>query len=185
LYCPPASNANRWAFPCKLKGNIMTSENPIKSESPISTDDVKGYLLNILPDLMFVLLPFIVIILVQIVKGTVSQFLSVTEWAFAAAVLTGQTIVKVTASVIDAPVSLDNRKKESRQVAFIVSTIIVIILIPSLFVLFLMLYLDTPSPWLVAAQIFLFVLALLLYTIFSVVSLAVVEKRINNQTPKS
>jgi len=163
----------------------MTSENPIKPESAISTNDVKGYLLHILPDLMFVFLPFIVIILVQIVKGTVSHFLSVTEWAFAAAVLTGQTIVKVAASVVDAPVSLDNRKKESRQVAFILSAIIVIILVPSLFVLFLMLFLDTPSPWLVGAQIFLFVLALLLHIVFSVVSLAVVEKRINNQIPKS
>jgi len=34
-------------------------------------------------------------------------------------------------------------------------------------------------------QIFLFVLALLLHIVFSVVSLAVVEKRINNQIPKS
>jgi len=163
----------------------MTSETPIKSESPLSTDDVKGYLLNTLPDLMFVLLPFIVIILVQIVKGTASQILSVTEWAFAAAILTGQTIVKVTAAVIDAPVSQDNRKKESRQVAFILAAIIVMLLVPSLIVLSLMLYLDTPSPVLVAAQIFLFVLALLLYTVFSVVSLTVLDKRINNQIPKS
>ena len=54
---------------------------------------------------------------------------------------------------------------------------IVLILVPSLIVLSLMLYLDTPSPLLVAAQILLFAVTIIVYTIFNMVSMALLEKR--------
>lgn len=101
---------------------------------------------------LFILLPFIVIAIVKIYTHSLETLLSAPDWSFAASILWGQTIVKLVSGC-----SLHGAIWQ--RLSLLVSTLIVLGIVPSLIILALMLISTTPSLILVSMQMILFVLS--------------------------
>jgi len=111
---------------------------------------------------LFVFLPFIIIIMVSIYQHDGTEWwriFYIPEWAFAAVILFGQTIVRFAALLPSHDIPL-----VSGPVILILTILLVVFLIPSLIVLVLLL--QSPQPphiALIIAQLFSFFLALFTY----------------------
>lgn len=115
--------------------------------------------LGVIAELLFVLLPLVVVGIVLLVyrnEGLAALLVS-PEWSFLAAILMGQSIVKFVTGM------LGNRDLVPERIAATVAAVIVLGLVPSLTVLALILAEKKPGPLLVDAQIGLFALSLLAF----------------------
>ncbi len=102
-------------------------------------------------ELLFILLPLIVVCLVHIYKGRVwTEIIGSPEWAFAASLMFGQSLVKFVSGVSHRGIL------NWEEVAFTASMIIVLGLVPSLVVLVLILTSDKSTTFLKVLQIGLF-----------------------------
>jgi hypothetical protein len=112
----------------------------------------------VISELLFVLVPFLVLSLVFAYqdKGVVT-FLSTPEWAFASALLFGQTIVKIVTATLET--SGGRSEPIVERVGLVVSGLIVLGPIPSMVILALILIAGTPPIWLIITQIALFILS--------------------------
>lgn len=115
-----------------------------------------------IPDVFFVFLPLIVIFIVSAVRNELGGIFSQAEWSFAAAVLSGQSIVKIVIALSARSASVE-LVKESRTYAIAIAAVIVFLLVPSLTILIFMLITDPIAQALVDTQIVLFVLSLVAY----------------------
>lgn len=109
---------------------------------------------SIFAEALFVFLPLIVMGIVFLIKGCFLDIFSEAEWSFAAAVLSGQTIVRLSGIVAS------RGPAEGNYLSLLLASIIVLILVPSLIVLVFVLITDPVPARLAAAQIVLFVVAL-------------------------
>ena len=108
---------------------------------------------SIISELLFILLPLIVITIVMLHKGNdFWKILSSVEWSFATAILFGHAVVKLVSG------STKSNNWMWERVALAVATIVVILLVPSLIILVLILSSDNPTTGLVWSQIVLFVI---------------------------
>ncbi|PWB55996.1 MAG: hypothetical protein C3F13_02745 [Anaerolineales bacterium] len=132
----------------------------IKSDKDIPTlnEQFKKAQILIIAELLFIILPFIVIGIISFSKGEFSAFFRIPEWSLASSILVGQTIVKLISGLVSKP-----RKIAWENTALILSIIIVLILVPVLIILSLIMTTDTPSAWLVIAQIIYFFLSATLF----------------------
>jgi hypothetical protein len=107
--------------------------------------------LGVLSELLFILLPLLVLTIVLLYKGkTVGALLATPEWSFGAALLFGQTLVKFVSGAAQS-------RWVWERVALVVSMIIVLGLAPSLTVLALILSSEPAPIALVITQLALFV----------------------------
>lgn len=122
-----------------------------------------------LVEVLFVLLPLVVLTIVIFYKGhSWSAVFESAEWSFAAAVFIGQSIVKVVQGVTGHRL----RKVNTERIGLIVALLIVIGLVPALTVLGLILVKEPPPQLLIHLQ-----LALFLGSIVTFVVLAFSSKR--------
>jgi hypothetical protein len=128
-------------------------------------------LFGVAAELLFVILPFIVLI---IVVGYREQgmwhLLAAPDWSLGAAVLIGQSIVKLVAGV-----TASRRERPWERTALVVAVLIVILLVPSLVVLALMQISDKPPTWLVVFQLALFILGAITFLLFGTVGQSLVD----------
>ncbi len=119
-----------------------------------------------LPELIFAILPLLVLTLVFIYLGKdVPSVLGSPEWSFGAAVLFGQAIVRFVSGMIR------SGRADTEMVALFVSVLLVLGLVPSLAVLALVLHAhEGPShlvpTWLVITQIVQFAGGIVVYLWF-------------------
>lgn len=100
-------------------------------------------------ELLFAVLPFAVVFLVGAFKQwSLESYLMAPEWAFASALLFGQTIVKI---VSGATGHRDELIKE--RVILMVAILIVLCLVPSLVLLAIVLTASNPPLWMGHAQV--------------------------------
>ena len=133
--------------------------------SLIRTRESREALFATISELLFILLPFVVIIPVYVYSHRAARVPSHPEWALASALLFGHAIVKLICGAIRV------REGSANAIELIVAAGIVFGLAPSLVVLVLMHLMDEPnaSPppgWLIATQTILLVLAVLYFIIF-------------------
>ena len=115
-------------------------------------------ILQSITELLFTLLPFIVLLMVTAAKtGQVQEILAESEWSFAAAILFGQTIVRIVGGVTHEDIAGNAR---SENVVLTIAMLIVLGLVPSM-VIMTMVLLQSPhvQSWLGAAQVLLFLVA--------------------------
>ncbi|MBZ5729176.1 MAG: hypothetical protein LAP87_29905 [Acidobacteriia bacterium] len=110
---------------------------------------------------LFIVLPFVVIAIVLLQKGELSKIAYMPEWAIAAAVLTGLSLVRFTTGLLHANPEVETFAWE--RVMLIFSLIVILALVPSLLILALVLVSGVNSEYLAVAQIFLFLLSLSLF----------------------
>lgn len=107
-----------------------------------------------LVEVLFVILPLVVLIIVLSYKGrTWAAMLESAEWSFATAVFIGQSIVKVVQGVT----GHRSRKVNAERIGLIVALLVVLGLVPALTVLGLVLVNEPPPHFLINLQLFLFV----------------------------
>jgi cytochrome c oxidase subunit IV len=137
-------------------------------------DNYTNAFIGVFADILFILLPLLVIALVSIHKcSTLWNFLSSPEISFAAAIMIGQTIVKFVSGVSVYGANIWER------IAVMVAAMIVIFLVPTLIVLALIMTSVAPAPWLVWTQLIYFILSVLLFaTLGSIGSSLIKEKGI-------
>lgn len=111
-------------------------------------------------ELLFTFLPFLITFIVLFYQGEILGLLFIPEWSLASAILSGQSIVKFIQSLLKY-----GKELNLGIVAFIISTLIVILLAPSLIVLSLILISSEPVWWLAIAQIIFFSLSLISFLI--------------------
>jgi len=124
--------------------------------------DIKA---SLAAELLFTFLPFLVIFLVLAYTQEIPRMLYLPEWSFAAAILSGQAIVKFILGLLEF-----GDRVNLGIVALVVTATIVVILAPSLVVLSLILVTGSSPTWLAIMQIVLFVLAVVLFLFLGRVS---------------
>ena len=112
-------------------------------------------------ELLFVCMPFIVLIIVFAYKNQFSRILYSSEWAMGASILLAQTIVRSIKS------ALSFHSIRPGALGFILSLIIVLLFVPSLLILALVLVSDPIPLGLAIAQIAFFIIALYVNTIYT------------------
>jgi len=117
-------------------------------------------------EVAFAVLPLLIVLLF-IVSGELPQiarFFASPEWSFGAAILVGQSLVKFVSGIGK------GGSAASGPVALVISIVLVFLLAPTLFVLFLSLQTESkPSPWLGLAQVVLFALGAGVYILLGLV----------------
>jgi hypothetical protein len=117
----------------------------------------------ILGDLLFIVLPLLVISIVDLSVGrSLFAIIESQELSFSSAVLFGQTIIKVVSGFFHTIPS------GAEQPVFIIALIIVFGLVPSLVVLALLLSVNPIPPGLQLAQACIFVLGIIVFFLFGV-----------------
>jgi hypothetical protein len=139
-------------------------------ETFMAGDDVKAHKTHrkaafyaILGDLLFIVLPLVVISIVDVSVGrSMFALIQSPELSFGSAVLFGQTIIKVVSGFAH------TKPSGAEQPVFIIALIIVFGLVPSLVVLALLLSV-TPIPYgLQLAQAGIFALGIIVFLLFGV-----------------
>jgi hypothetical protein len=117
-------------------------------------------------EVAFAVLPLLIVLLF-IVSGDlpqISRFFASPEWSFGSAILIGQSLVKFVSGIGK------GGSAAAGPVALVISLVLVFLLAPTLFVLFLSLQAESkPSPWLGLAQVILFALAAGVYILLGLV----------------
>jgi hypothetical protein len=146
------------------KGKQMLTE-PTLSLSPHQANRFhrKAATYAIFGDLLFIVLPLVVISIVDVSVGkSLFALIETPELSFGSAVLFGQTIIKVVSGFAH------SKPSGAEQPVFVVAMIIVFGLVPSLVVLALLLSINPVPYGLQLAQAAIFVLGVLVFFIFGV-----------------
>lgn len=139
----------------------MREAESLKNDNSARRDEFKNSMLAQTAEFFFVLLPILVILLLIATgaphRGTILQS---PEWSFGAAVLFGQTIVKIVAAVGRA------RAHPWEKPAFLVAALIVFGLVPSMVILARVSSVEDPAPVLQFLQLTLFLVGGLAFVVF-------------------
>lgn len=136
------------------------------SRSKAAQRNITDTFVVLLADLLFVSVPFIGIAAVFAYVHRIEEIWGVSEWAFAAAILSGQTITKLVSGLLAS-------RTETREprVTFLITIVLVLGVVPSLLVLVLnVLSLESSrnrelATGGIAAQLIVFVLATVFYLV--------------------
>ena len=141
----------------------MTEPNP-KLKHKTETPDFSV----LASELLFTLLPFSVLFIVYAYQDRAStSYLMAPEWAFASAILFGQTTVKFVQGIIEATVTLN---PNAERVGLFVACLIVLGLVPSMVILALILVSPNPQAWLGYTQVVLFILAVATFLLLGAIA---------------
>lgn len=110
----------------------------------------------LLSEYLFILVPFIVILIVKVYSNTIETIFSAPDWSFAASILWGQVIVKLVAGGSAGNVVW-------QRITLLISAIFVLGLIPSLVTLTIILIADSPPTFLMYLQLSLFLISSAVY----------------------
>src|SRR5947207_3088932 len=135
----------------------MTTPTTDNKESPAAdaepdSDAVANGMYGAVAEILFVVLPLLVIAIVFVSRAHAGSIWLSVEWSFAASVLLGQAVVKLIRALVE------RGGFHGERVGLIAAVILVLGLVPSLVVLSLILLRepDPPSELLANAQLWLF-----------------------------
>jgi hypothetical protein len=113
---------------------------------------------SVIAEVLFVLLPMIVIGTVLAVRGEIQRFIYIPEWSLVNAVIVGQSVMKMFSGVL---------RFDTRQPGNLLLTVagaIVLLLVPTLVVLSFILVSDHVAPFLAVVQLVLFACGIALHS---------------------
>lgn len=150
----------------------MTKQQESKIQaltSPQEDDRIAGYPFSVhFGELLFTILPFSVLFLVYLFQEKSFQsYLFAPEWAFASAILFGQTVVKFVQGIVE---STHCSGTISERVGLLVAVLIVVGLVPSMIILALLLTSSKPPFWVGVTQIVLFFVSALSFVVLGSVA---------------
>jgi chromate transport protein ChrA len=128
--------------------------------------DLIAAIVGVLPELLFALLPLVVLTIVLLYSGkSFKDIISSPEWSFGSAVLCGQAVVRLVSGISR------SEGANPQWVALAVAGLLVIALVPSLIVLAVVLHAHAVQEhllptWLTGLQIALFLLSVLVFLVF-------------------
>jgi hypothetical protein len=129
-------------------------------------------------ELLFAVLPLIVVLLVFISRDAPGKVWSSAEWSFAAAILFGQTVVRFTAG-------MSRGGAATAPVALTTTVLIVLGLVPALLILTLTLLANeagtAPALWLKVTQILMFIGAAIAYLVLGTVGALWTKSRVETR----
>jgi hypothetical protein len=125
--------------------------------------EVSEALYVVMAEVLFILLPFLVIGMVFYFRGKWSELFSQPEWALAASVISGQAVVKLICGFLSTPMGRIAWQKISLGITFV----IVLCLTPSLLVLTLILNAERTSRALIKTQVCFFLVGLVIFILFN------------------
>lgn len=118
-------------------------------------------------EIVFTILPLLVVLMVLLHAHRATHFFGAPEWAFGAAILFGQTLVKFVSGLAR------GGSAATGPVALLVALLVVFGLVPSLFVLYITLEMlvaqHEPGRWLQISQVVLFLGAVAMYLVLGTV----------------
>jgi hypothetical protein len=141
-----------------------------QGSSPVVTQNDSMVVVGVLPELLFALLPLLVLAIVLFYCGkTLKDIMGSPEWSFGSSVLCGQAVVRLVSGI--------SRSKGANPqwVALAVAGLLVFALVPSLIVLAVVLHAHEASEpcrthlsatWLIGLQIGLFLVSVLVFLVF-------------------
>ncbi len=130
----------------------------------LSTAETVNAVAGIAAELMFALLPLLVITIVMIFKEQGGRAFASPEWSFGSAILCGQALVKFVAGLSKVG------KPSWQRVSFAVAALFVFGVVPALIVLALMIVAGEHAPmWLVRVQVVIFVISMIEFFVFGTV----------------
>jgi len=115
-------------------------------------------------EILFVMVPVIVLAMIHLYKGAGQNIWSIPEWSFIAAVLFGQAIPRMFYVLDEA-----GRPFNPKTTSAVAAIVIVLGLIPSLLILIFLALSDNPSRWLIFGQLIMFILSILTLLIFTLI----------------
>jgi hypothetical protein len=121
-------------------------------------------------ELFFTLLPILVLLIAFKYKSAPQNILFVTDWAFAAAVLSGQTIIKFISGLLKSGFRIN-----LGVIALIISGIFVFLLTPSLEVITLLVTSASPPIWLSQLQLGLFFASIVVFLLLGNLSETLIQ----------
>lgn len=132
-----------------------------RRDGALTKDETINAVAGVTAELMFALLPLLVITIVMSFRNEGWRALTSAEWSFGSAILCGQALVKFVTGLAS------GSKPRWQRVSFAVAALFVFGVVPALVVLALMIVSEgnTP-PWLVRMQIVVFVASMIEFFIF-------------------
>ncbi|RJP78601.1 MAG: hypothetical protein C4522_12560 [Desulfobacteraceae bacterium] len=109
-------------------------------------------------EFLFIVFPFVVIFIISLYISDTKPFIAKPEWAVAASILFGQSLVKWVSGI-----AAQKKSAVVSRVAFVVTLVIVCGLLPSIIVLTLLLITPSSPTWLNLTQIALFIIATVVF----------------------
>ncbi|HEY2321610.1 MAG TPA: hypothetical protein VGJ82_01990 [Thermoanaerobaculia bacterium] len=133
-------------------------------ESRLTRAETVDAVAGVAAELMFALLPLLVVAIIMVYRGESSRVFTSAEWSFGSAILCGQALVKFVSGLARA------RQPNWHRVAFAVAALFVFGVVPALTVLALMILSEkSPQVWLDRAQIVVFLLSMAEFFIFGTI----------------
>ena len=129
----------------------------LNRSGPLMKDETASKLV-VLSEILFVILPIIVIALLYISTSKFSSLFRSHEWTFASIIMFGQSIVKFSSGI-----SNFESRKRWELVSIILALIIVIGLVPSIIILVVLLTQQTSHWCIYLIQYILFLLSIFIY----------------------
>jgi uncharacterized Tic20 family protein len=133
-------------------------------EDPALDQERRNALCLIMAEVLFFLLPFIIIGMVLFYGGNVRRLFYQPEWSLAASVLCGQAVVKLISGFLSRPYG--DGRTAWEKISLWITSVIVLCLAPSLLILSLILTAKKPSKALVISQVVFFFVGLLVFILF-------------------
>ncbi|MEN0679085.1 hypothetical protein [Plesiomonas shigelloides] len=120
---------------------------------------INSSILSLIADYIFVVLPFVIILIVRCAQGPSSSFYMLPDWSIAATIVYGQTIVKLATAL-----AKTNKPKNTSAVSFYLTILVAFGLVVNVVINILMLVM--PNKALGITQMILFTIATLCHFIF-------------------
>lgn len=132
-------------------------------ERHLSREETTNAVAGVAAELIFALLPLLVIMIVMIYRKQGARVMPSAEWSFGSAILCGQALVKFVSGLASAS------RPSWQRVAFAVAALFVFGVVPALIVLVLMVADEDPPTWLVRLQIIVFVTSMIEFFVFGTI----------------
>ena len=133
--------------------------------------------LSLLSELLFTILPIIIIVMIRLIENNYSSIFLNSEWGIISVVLFGQSIVKFSSGL-----SNSTKKFRWQVVALVISGIIVLGLIPSIVYLIIILTKNIESNTVYLFQLIWFILSIITFFIVGKLGQDFLEEEENEQT---
>ena len=149
------------------------TENPMeKTRSRFADPHAVNSLSLLLSEVLFILLPLIVLTVVLTFQKKNFELFHTPEWSFISTIFFGQILIKIIAAALS-----EEKTVHWQRIVLLASGLMVLGIVPSLLVLTLVLVSDTPSNALAVAQIALFIISAVLYFVIGRVGQYAITKR--------
>lgn len=127
-----------------------------------------NYLLSLIADYIFIILPFIILFIVRSAQNPTESFYMLSDWGIASSIIYGQLVVQLATAL-----AKTNKLKKSPAITFYLTLLVAFGLVVNIVIYILMLVI--PNETLGVTQVVLFVIATVCHIIFGS-TIKIIEK---------